>query len=139
MNKKNNFFIKRRTSYEISNNLLCSFKYAFNGIFYCFRSTRNFRIQLFFAIVVFLLAFIFNLKIYEYCILFSTVISVLIFELLNTSVESLVDLFVESKFNKLAQISKDCSAGAVLLVAINSIFVAGFIFIPKIKLFIQTL
>ena len=139
MNKKLKFFKKTRSSYNISKNLFFSFKYAFNGIYYCFQSTRNFRIQLFFAVIIFLLAFIFNLKFYEHIIIFSTVISVLIFELINTSIESLVDLTVETKFNKLAKIAKDCSAGAVLLVDLNSIFVAGFIFIPKIKLLIQTL
>ena len=139
MQKKNNYFKNRNKSFKVSKNILLSFKYAFNGINYCFLYTRNFKIQLYFAIAILLLTFIFNLRLYEYLIICSTILSVLILELLNTSIESLVDLIVEKRFSKLARISKDCSAGAVLLAAINSIVVAGFIFIPKIKLFMQNL
>ena len=67
-------------------------------------------------------------------IIISTIFSVLILELLNTAIESLVDLNVKNKFDKLAKISKDCSAASVLLASFNSIFVAAFIFFPKIKL-----
>ena len=139
MNKKNNFFIKRNLSYKISNNLFLSFKYGFKGIIYCFKSTRNFRIQIFLAILVLLISLIFNLNPFEYIILFTTIIAVLILELVNTSIESLVDLILENKFNRLAQISKDCAAGAVILAALNSIIVACFLFIPKIKILIQNL
>ena len=139
MIKKNNFFIRRKLTYRISNNLFLSFKYAFQGILYCFKSTRNFRIQFFIAILVFIIGFIFNFNFFEYLILFSTTISVLILELVNTSIESLVDLIVENKFNRLAQISKDCAAAAVILAALNSLIVACFLFIPKIKILIQNL
>ena len=139
MQKKNYPLKERKASFKISRNLFFSFKYAFNGIFYCFQSSRNFKIQICFATVVFLLAFIFNLEFYEYLIICSTVFSVIILELLNSSIESFIDLIVGNNFNKLAQISKDCAAGAVLLAAINSIFVACFIFIPKIKLLILNL
>tara|TARA_Y100000589_G_scaffold314756_1_gene337455 strand:- start:408 stop:827 length:420 start_codon:yes stop_codon:yes gene_type:complete len=139
MKTKNNFLKKRNLSYKISNNILISFKYAYRGINYCLHSSRNFRIECFLGISILILAFIFKLKFYEYLILISTVFSVLILELLNSSIESLVDLVVQNKYSKLAKISKDCSAGAVLLAAINSIFVAGFIFLPKIKILVQNL
>ena len=139
MKTKNNFLKKRNLSYKISNNILISFKYAYRGINYCLHSSRNFRIECLFAILIFILAFLFKLDFYEYLILIATVFSVLILELLNSSIESLIDLIVENKFNNLAKISKDCSAGAVLLAVINSIFVAGFIFLPKIKILIQNL
>jgi len=64
----------------------------------------------------------------------STIFSVLILELINTAIESVVDLNVKRKFNKLAKISKDCSAASVLLASINSLFVAAFIFFPKIRI-----
>tara|TARA_Y100001970_G_scaffold294330_1_gene450691 strand:- start:20395 stop:20814 length:420 start_codon:yes stop_codon:yes gene_type:complete len=139
MNKKNNYLKERKQAFKVSENLFLSIKYALNGIYYCFHNTKNFRIQLYFSIGILLLSIIFNLQFYEYFIIFSTIFSVLILELLNTSLESLVDLYVGNKFNKLAKIAKDCSAGAVLLAAINSIFVAVYIFIPKIKLLIHNL
>ena len=139
MTKKLNLANKNRDSYKTSKDVIASLKYALSGLIYCFRTTRNFRIQLFLGILIFLIGFIFNLTSFEYLILFSTIISVLILELINTSLESLVDLIVENKFNRLAQISKDCAAGAVILAALNSIIVACFLFIPKIKLLIQNL
>ena len=67
-------------------------------------------------------------------ILLVTIFSVLILEILNTSIESLVDLVVKKKFSNLAKIAKDCSAGAVLLASINSVIIGICLFIPKIKL-----
>ena len=63
-----------------------------------------------------------------------TIFSVLILEVLNTSIESLVDLVIQKKFSNLAKISKDCSAGAVLLASINSVIIGLYLFIPKINL-----
>ena len=63
-----------------------------------------------------------------------TIFSVLILEILNTAIESLVDLVVKKKFSKLAKIAKDCSAGAVFLASINSVIIGLYLFIPKIKL-----
>ena len=137
MYKQNNYLKKRSRAFKVSKNLLLSLQYALNGIYYCFHSAKNFRIQLFCSICILILAFVCNLKSYEYFIIFSTIFSVLILELLNTSIESLVDLSVGNRFSKLAKVAKDCSAGAVFLAAINSIFVAVFIFIPKIKLLIH--
>ena len=125
----------KRRSYKTSKNIFKSFNYAFNGFIYCYRYTKNFRIQLFFAILILFIGFLFNLNANEYLILLSTIFSVLILELLNTAIESLVDLTIEKKFSKLAKISKDCSAASVLLASINSVFVAAYIFLPKIKIF----
>ena len=134
MRKQNKITIKKRESYQTSRNVFASFKYAINGLIYCFQTTRNFRIQIFFGALVIILCLLFKCTLNEYMIIISTIFSVLILELLNTSVESIVDLNVKNKFNKLAKISKDCSAASVLLASCNSIFVAAFIFFPKIKL-----
>ena len=69
----------------------------------------------------------------------STIMSVLILEILNTSIESIVDLVVKKEFSSLAKISKDTSAGAVLLASINSVIIAVYIFFPKIKLLFESI
>ena len=125
---------KDRVSYKTARNFLASLQYALNGLIYCFQTTRNFRIQIFFGALILIISTLFKCSLNEYMIIISTIFSVLILELLNTSIESLVDLNVKNKFNKLAKISKDCSAASVLLASCNSIFVAAFIFFPKIKL-----
>ena len=134
MGNQNQISIEKRESYKTSRDIFASFKYAFNGLIYCFQSTRNFRIQILFGILVIITCSFLKCSLNEYMIITSTIFSVLILELINTSIESLVDLNVKNKFNRLAKISKDCSAASVLLASLNSIFVAAFIFFPKIKL-----
>ena len=134
MGNRNNIPKEKRESYKTSINIFASFKYAIKGLIYCFHTTRNFRIQILFGALIVIICSLFKCSLSEYMIIISTIFSVLILELLNTSIESIVDLNVKTKFNKLAKISKDCSAASVLLASCNSIFVAAFIFFPKIKL-----
>ena len=134
MNSKAKFIKIRRRSYITSKNVLISFLYAFNGIKYTFKNSRNFKIQVSFALFSLILGFILQLDKSDYLILLLTVFSVLTLEILNTSIESLVDLVVKKKFSNLAKITKDCSAGAVLLASINSVIIGLCLFIPKIKL-----
>ena len=134
MEKKINYLENRKESYKTSSNVFISFKYAFNGICYVLKTSRNFKIQLIFAVASLIIGFLLKISQSNYVILFATIISVLILEILNTSIESIVDLIVKKEFNRLAKISKDTSAGAVLLTSINSVIIALYIFVPKIKL-----
>ena len=134
MKSKTKLLKSRRISYRTSQNVFVSFRYAFNGIKYTFRNSRNFKIQVIFALFSLILGVILQLDKTDYWLLLVTVFSVLTLEILNTSIESLVDLVVEKKFNNLAKIAKDCSAGAVLLASINSVIIGLGLFIPKIKL-----
>ena len=134
MSSQINFFTKNRKSFKTSRNILFSFKFALSGLVYCFNNTRNFRVQILFAFLIILCSFIFGCNLNEFRIIISTIFSVLSLELINTAIESIVDLKVKQNFNKLAKISKDCSAASVLLASLNSVFVAVFIFFPKIKL-----
>ena len=134
MSNKAKLLKSRRESYSTSQNLLMSLRYAFNGIKYTFQNSRNFKIQVFFAFFSLILGSTIKLDQSEYLILLVTVFSVLTLEILNTSIESLVDLVVKTKFSNLAKIAKDCSAGAVLLASINSVIIGLSLFLPKIKL-----
>jgi diacylglycerol kinase (ATP) len=134
MQKKIKSLYKRKQSYKTSKNLLKSFKYAFNGIYYVFKTSRNFLIQLIFALTSLIIAFLLKIDINNFVILIATIMSVLILEILNTSIESIVDLVVNKEFSSLAKIAKDTSAAAVLLASINSVIIAISIFVPKIKL-----
>ena len=125
---------KRRNSYRTSRNLIFSFKYAISGLNYCIKYERNFKIQLFLGILSVCLSLFLHFTTIENIILFATIFYVLILELLNTSIENIVDLLVDQKFSELAKIAKDSAAGAVFLASINSIFVALYLFVPKIKL-----
>ena len=134
MKSKAKLFKSRRKSYRTSKNVLISFRYAFSGIKYTFKNSRNFKIQVLFAFFSLILGSILQIDKSDYLILLITIFSVLILEILNTSIESLVDLVVKKKYSNLAKISKDCSAGAVLLASTNSVIIGLNLFVPKIKL-----
>ena len=139
MQKKNNLLESRIESYKTSKNVFISFKYALNGIYYVFKTSRNFKIQLVFALISLILGSLLQLSNSSYLILVSTIMSVLILETLNTSIETIVDLVIKKEFSNLAKIAKDTSAGAVLLASINSVIIAVYIFVPKIKLLFESI
>ena len=139
MQKKNNLLESRIESYKTSKNVFISFKYALNGIYYVFKTSRNFKIQLVFALSSLILGSLLQISKSSYFILVATIMSVLILETLNTSIETIVDLVIKKEFSNLAKIAKDTSAGAVLLASINSVIIAVYIFIPKIKLLFENL
>ena len=139
MDKKINSLKNRIESYKTSSNVLKSFKYAFSGISYVLKTSRNFKIQLIFAVSSLMIGFLLQISQSNYVILITTIMSVLILEILNTSIESIVDLVVKKEFSSLAKISKDTSAGAVLLASINSVIIAVYIFVPKIKLLFESI
>ena len=139
MDKKINSLKNRIESYKTSSNVLKSFKYAFSGISYVLKTSRNFKIQLIFAFTSLMIGFLLQISQSNYVILIAAIMSVLILEILNTSLESIVDLVVKKEFSSLAKISKDTSAGAVLLASINSVIIAVYIFVPKIKLLFESI
>ena len=139
MDKKINSLKNRIETYKTSSNVLKSFKYALSGISYVLKTSRNFKIQLIFAVTSLMIGFLLQISQSNYVILIATIMSVLILEILNTSIESIVDLVVKKEFSSLAKISKDTSAGAVLLASINSVIIAVYIFVPKIKLLFESI
>ena len=134
MNKKKFTLNKRAQSFKTSKHFYESLYYAFSGIIYCFNSSRNFRIQILCGFLILFLGALLQINSFEQIVIIATIFSVLILEILNTSIESLVDFIVGKNFNKLAKICKDCSAASVLIASINSIVVAVYIFLPKIKI-----
>ena len=139
MEKKINSLKNRIESYKTSSNILKSLKYALSGISYVLKTSRNFKIQLIFAVASLMIGVLLQISQSNFVILIATIMSVLILEILNTSIESIVDLVVKKEFSILAKITKDTSAGAVLLASINSVIIAVYIFVPKIKLLFESI
>jgi diacylglycerol kinase len=111
--------------------LQASFKYAFAGLSYCFRTQRNFRIHIAIAVLGAILGALLGLSWAEWAIFTAMVVLVLAAEMVNTMIESLVDL-VTTEYHPLAKIAKDTAAGVVLLTAIGSVVVGLFIFLPRL-------
>lgn len=121
---------KRNLSWKVAPNLFSSFKYAWQGVKYSFKTQRNFRIHSVMTGIAISLGFYLQVTTVEMAIISLTCATVLVLELLNTAIESVVDLTVKQNYHELAKIAKDCAAGAVLISAIASVLVAGFILLP---------
>ena len=103
--------------------LLKSFVYAFNGIYYCICNERNMRIHLCFMLYMFGFLTVhdfFEVSRAQLAVIIGLCALVLALEAVNTAVEKVVDLTTK-EHNELAKISKDAAAGAVLIAAIGSV------------------
>ena len=100
---------------------------ATNGIIYSATTQRNIRIQLVLAVIVMVLSLFYGLNTAEFLCLLFAVFMVIFAELINTAIETVVDLFVDVYHPK-AKIAKDVAAGAVVLAACNALVVGYFIF-----------
>ena len=108
-----------------------SLRHALRGLSYAFRHEHNFQIEVVFAVLVFLLAFLFRLSSTEQSILFIMVGIVLSLELLNTAVERLVDM-AKPRVHPYAKIVKDIMAAAVLLASLFAVLIGFTLFFPRI-------
>jgi diacylglycerol kinase (ATP) len=131
---------EREFSWKVASNLFVSFKYAWAGISYSFQTQRNFRIHVSVCAMAIALSVFLHLQAVEIAVIGVTSGLVLALELLNTAIESLVDLTVKQTYHDLAKIAKDCAAGAVLVSALVAVLVAGTLLLPPlVKLIISAL
>ena len=124
--------VNKRSSWKIAKDLPTSFLYAAKGLRYAFSTQRNFRIHVGFALLAFALGLLLGLNKSDLAIMALTATSVLVVELLNTAIESVVDLAIGKRFHPLAKIAKDCSAGAVLVASISSVVIAILLLVPPL-------
>ena len=96
---------------------LRGFKYAFCGILHCIKNERNMRFHTVAALYVLIFARFFDFSREDYILLFLTIGGVISAELFNTALENLCDK-VSQEYHPLIKSSKDCAAGAVLVLAI---------------------
>lgn len=109
---------------------LKGFVYAFNGLVYTFRTQLNFKIHCFSAIFVVLFGLYAKLSSREWLWIALAIAIVLILELVNTAIETLVDLVSPHQQPKAGHI-KDVAASAVLVAAFLALTIALIIFVPK--------
>jgi diacylglycerol kinase (ATP) len=127
----------RILSWRVASSLLTSFGYAWAGVVYAFQTQRNFRIHIVVGSLAIALAIFLRLTTVEISLITLTCGSVITLELLNTALESVVDLTVRQTYHELAKIAKDCAAGAVLISAIASVLVAAFLILPPLLVYLQ--
>ncbi|MBU0701628.1 diacylglycerol kinase [bacterium] len=99
-----------------------SFNYAIAGVIHGLKTQRNMQIHVIAATVVLVASLFLNLSRLELVALFFAISLVLISEMFNTAVETMVDLITDSH-HPLAGTAKDIGAGAVLIATINALVI----------------
>ena len=113
-----------------------SFYHAFAGVKECLVNERNMTIHFCFMIAVIFFGFILNISTGEWitCIILFALVMAL--ELVNTAVETTIDLCCPT-INEKAKLAKDMAAGAVLLAAMAAAIIGLYIFVPKFILLLS--
>lgn len=123
--------LKNRKKQRGFKRFLNSFKYAANGFKYAYINEQNLFIHVCVTIITVLCGLIFKLNNIEWLFILIMIGLVFCAELINTSIEAVVDLVSPEK-HPLAKIAKDTASAAVLSLCIVA-FIGGLcIFIPKI-------
>ncbi|WP_066049788.1 diacylglycerol kinase family protein [Robertmurraya korlensis] len=112
-------------------NVLYSFRHAVSGFSKALKEERNMKIHLFFTVAVVFLGFVLEVTKIEWILLLLLIGGVISLELINSSIENLVDLVTE-EFHPLAKKAKDMAAAAVFFLSIVSVIIGLIIFIPKV-------
>ncbi|OFW57440.1 MAG: diacylglycerol kinase [Actinobacteria bacterium RBG_16_64_13] len=114
--------------------LLQSFNHAFQGLVHAVRRERNMRFHLAVAVVVLIVSIFLNLSKLELAAVLVAITFVLVAELVNSAIETVVDI-VTDEFDPRAKIAKDVAAGAVLVAAINALAVAYLVLADRLTHF----
>ncbi len=104
-----------------------SFHHAFEGIMYAVRTQPNMRIHLAIAAAVLVALSFLRLERSYIIAIVLVLVLVLAMELVNTAIESIVDLLTVAH-HPLAKTAKDAAAGAVLVSAIGAVAVGYLVF-----------
>ncbi|WNS74338.1 diacylglycerol kinase family protein [Bacillus sp. DTU_2020_1000418_1_SI_GHA_SEK_038] len=118
-------------SRDKKNRLIYSFRYAISGINEAFKQERNLKIHLLVSIIVILMGLVLSISYIEWLFILLAIGGMLSLELLNSSIERVVDLVTED-YHPLAKAAKDIAAGAVLIFAVISVIIGLIIFLPKL-------
>jgi diacylglycerol kinase (ATP) len=109
-----------------------AFHYAFQGIIYVTKTQANMRVHLTIAAGVLLATLLLRLdRIYVIAVV-AMIVMVLALELLNTAIESVVDLLTVTH-HPLAKTAKDAAAGAVLVASLGAVVVGYLVFYQGIQ------
>jgi len=111
---------------------LKSANFAVEGILHAARTQRHVRYHFLSAAAVLLLSFILGVSRIEFLIISAAVIVVLLAEMFNTAIESIVDIISPGHSHK-AKVAKDISAGAVLVTAFGAAVIGYIILFPYLE------
>jgi len=109
-----------------------SANFAIEGILHGARTQKHMRYHFFSASIVLLASYILGVSRMEFIIISLAVILVLLAEMLNSAIETVVDLLSPDYAEK-ARIAKDIAAGAVLITAFGAAVLGYVVLFPYMK------
>ena len=118
--------------------LISSFNYAVSGIISAIKTEKNMKIHYFIAIIAIIASLFFDFNRIEFLLLLFAISLVFVAEMLNTALETIVDL-ITSDYHPLARLAKDIAAGAVLIAALNSLVIGYLLFFDRFNTFTDVL
>ena len=107
-----------------------SFLFAGQGVWHAVRHQRNMRVHLAAAVAAVVAGLVLKISAVDWACVLLAIGLVLTAEMLNTVVESLVDLYTD-EYHPLAKIAKDTAAGAVLISSAAALGVGIAVFVPR--------
>ncbi|MGE5543742.1 MAG: diacylglycerol kinase family protein [Bacillota bacterium] len=114
-----------------SQNFYDSLRNAIRGVVYALASQRNMKIHLVATLLVLGAGLFFELNMVEWSLIILTITAVWATEILNSSLEELVDM-ISPQYDERAGRVKNLSAGAVLVTALGALLIGIMIFGPRI-------
>lgn len=107
-----------------------SFRYAIEGVVHVFRTQKHMRFHFFAVVFVLMAGMLVHLDALAMALLVLAMGGVLGAEMMNTAVETTVDLVTQT-YHPLAKLAKDIAAGAVLVIAISAGLVGFIVFFGR--------
>jgi diacylglycerol kinase (ATP) len=104
-----------------------SFRYAIEGIAHVFRTQKHMRFHSIAVVLVLGLGMLCRFDALQLSLLALASVGVLVAEMINTSVETVVDMVTQA-YHPLAKLAKDIAAGAVFIMAIAAATVGSLLF-----------
>ena len=111
--------------------IISSVKNSWNGLKVAYKNEQSMYIHLVCTIILLLFSFYLKISMIQWLIIIAIIGLTLVIELLNTAIESTVDL-VTKDFHPLAKIAKDTASAAEFVLSVTSAVISLMIFIPKI-------
>lgn len=108
-----------------------SIVHALRGIRHAGNTEKNFQLEIIAAALVIILMYLLPMTQQEMAILVLVIAGVLVIELVNTSIERVVDM-LKPRVHPYARIAKDVMAAAVLIASIGAVLIGFIILSPYI-------
>ncbi len=107
-----------------------------NGLKYAYTNEQSMSLHGVGTIFAIAMSIFLKINFNEWTFILLASVFVLSIELLNTSVEAIVDLITD-EYHDLAKIAKDCGSAATFVSTLSYVIICAYIFIPKLWVMIR--